>query len=168
MDSFIYLHAKLTAQWSSTLLSTREEKHVRDKQEKTKQGNLYEWILRTDSLTQIKVIIKDKEKKMYKFIKNSFNNLMNKLMSYHTIRLRETSICGLSPRANYIDRPIVSEVSANVCGQRVLRCQRDWSLRPYSRLSKPEPLPFLPSSPSIVLTRLSVPWSRPTTSQKIW
>jgi hypothetical protein len=31
-----------------------------------------------------------------------------------------------------------------------------------------EPLLFLPSSSSIVLTRLSGPRSRPTTSQKIW
>jgi hypothetical protein len=32
----------------------------------------------------------------------------------------------------------------------------------------PEPLLFLPSISSIVLTRLSGPPSRPTTSQKIW
>jgi hypothetical protein len=42
------------------------------------------------------------------------------------------------------------------------------SLRQYSRFSRPEPLLFLPSSSSIVLTRLSRPGSRPTTSQKIW
>jgi hypothetical protein len=41
-------------------------------------------------------------------------------------------------------------------------------LRPYSRFSRPEPQLFLPSSSSIVLTRLSGPRSRPTTSQKIW
>jgi hypothetical protein len=35
--------------------------------------------------------------------------------------------------------------------------QRDGSLRPYSRLSGPEPLLFLPSSSSVVLTRLSGP-----------
>jgi hypothetical protein len=33
---------------------------------------------------------------------------------------------------------------------------------------RPEPLPFLPSSSSIVLTRLSRPRIRPTTSQEIW
>jgi hypothetical protein len=33
--------------------------------------------------------------------------------------------------------------------------QRDESLRPYSPLSKPEPILFLPSSSSVVLTRLS-------------
>jgi hypothetical protein len=46
--------------------------------------------------------------------------------------------------------------------------QRNGSLRPYSRLSGPEPLLFLPSSSSIVLTRLSGPCSRLTTAQKIW
>jgi hypothetical protein len=35
------------------------------------------------------------------------------------------------------------------------RGQRDGSLRPYSQFSGPEPLPFLPSSSSVVLTRLS-------------
>jgi hypothetical protein len=39
-------------------------------------------------------------------------------------------------------------------------------LRLYSRISSPEPLFFLSSSSSIVLTRLSGPGSRPTTSQK--
>jgi hypothetical protein len=41
---------------------------------------------------------------------------------------------------------------------------------PYGRVlgSRPEPLLFLPSSSSIVLTKLSGPRSRPTTSQKIW
>jgi hypothetical protein len=46
--------------------------------------------------------------------------------------------------------------------------QRGGSLRPYSRLSRPEPLLFLSSSSSVVLTRLSGHRSRPITSQKIW
>jgi hypothetical protein len=37
-----------------------------------------------------------------------------------------------------------------------------------AKFSRPEPLLFLPSSSSVVLTRLSGPRSRPTTSQKIW
>jgi hypothetical protein len=36
------------------------------------------------------------------------------------------------------------------------------------RLSRSKPLLFLPSSTSVVLTRLSEPRFRPTTSQKIW
>jgi hypothetical protein len=47
------------------------------------------------------------------------------------------------------------------------RGQRDGSPLPYSRISRPEPLRFLPSSSSVVPTRLSGPHSRPTT-QKIW
>jgi hypothetical protein len=50
----------------------------------------------------------------------------------------------------------------------VPRGQRDGSLRPYSRVSRPEPLLFLPSSSSVLLTRLSGPRSRPTTSQEIF
>jgi hypothetical protein len=38
----------------------------------------------------------------------------------------------------------------------------EYSLWPYSRLSRPQPLLF-PSSSSVVLTRLSGPHSRPTT-----
>jgi hypothetical protein len=49
------------------------------------------------------------------------------------------------------------------CILRVPRGQRDESLRPYSWLSRPEPLLFLPSSTSVALTRLSGPRSRPTT-----
>jgi hypothetical protein len=45
----------------------------------------------------------------------------------------------------------------------VPRGQRDKSLRLYSRLSRPELLLFLPSSSSVVLTRLSGPRSRPST-----
>jgi hypothetical protein len=75
------------------------------------------------------------------------------------------------------ERPLpVGEVSANFCGW--LPCgHRGGSptavisadpLRPYSRFSRPEPLLFLPSSSSVVLTRLSGCRYRPTTYQKIW
>jgi hypothetical protein len=57
---------------------------------------------------------------------------------------------GLSLRATVPTErpPLVGEVSANVCGWRVPRGRRDGSLRPYFRLSRPEPLLFLPSSSS--------------------
>jgi hypothetical protein len=46
---------------------------------------------------------------------------------------------------------LVGEVSDKFCGKRVPGSQRDGSLRPYSRLSWPEPLLFLSSSSSIVI-----------------
>jgi hypothetical protein len=48
----------------------------------------------------------------------------------------------LSPPANYTDRATAAcrRCSANFCGYRVPRDQRDGSLRPYSRISRPEPL----------------------------
>jgi hypothetical protein len=64
--------------------------------------------------------------------------------------------------------PLVTEVSANFCGYRVLRGQRNGSPRPYSPFSRPESLLFRPNRSSIVLTRLSGPRSRPTTFRKIW
>jgi hypothetical protein len=63
--------------------------------------------------------------------------------------------------------PLVGEVSAKFRRYRVQRVQRDRSLRPYSRLSRPEQLLFLSRSSSIVLTKLSGPRSRPTTPQNI-
>jgi hypothetical protein len=64
--------------------------------------------------------------------------------------------------------PLVGEVSANLCGQRVPRGKRYGSLRSYSWFSRPEPLLFLSSSSSIALTRLSGPRFRHTIFQKIW
>jgi hypothetical protein len=67
------------------------------------------------------------------------------------------------------ERPqLVAEVSANFCGWKVPRCQCNGSPLLYSCLSRSEPLFFLSSSSSALLTRLSGPRSRPTTSQKIW
>jgi hypothetical protein len=63
--------------------------------------------------------------------------------------------------------PLVGEVSVNFCGQRVPHGKRVGSLRPYSRISRPKPLLFLPSSSSTVLTRLSGSRFRQTI-QKIW
>jgi hypothetical protein len=54
---------------------------------------------------------------------------------------------------------------------RIEECRIDSATDPYCRilgLSRLQQLLFLPSSSSIVLTRLSGPRSRPTTSQKIW
>jgi hypothetical protein len=57
--------------------------------------------------------------------------------------------------------PLVDGISAKFA-DKVPRGQRDGSLRPYSRISRPEPLLFLPSSCSVVVTGLSGPRSRPT------
>jgi hypothetical protein len=85
--------------------------------------------------------------------------------------LRETktnSVASVHERTMQTERPpIVGEVSANFCGQRVLHGHRDGSPRAYSRISKLEPLLFIPSSSLIVLTK-SGPRSRPNISQKIW
>jgi hypothetical protein len=79
---------------------------------------------------------------------------------YSVASVRERTIAAERP-------PLVSEVSANFCGYRVSCGKSDGSPRPYFLFYRPEPLLFLPISSSIVLTRLSVPRSRPTTSQKI-
>jgi hypothetical protein len=73
--------------------------------------------------------------------------------------------------ASELYRPRYRRLSAKLVStfadRGVSRSQRCGSLRPYSRFPRPEPLFFLSSSSSIVLTRLSGPRSRPTTSQII-
>jgi hypothetical protein len=58
------------------------------------------------------------------------------------------------------------EISAYFCGQRMLRGQHNGSLRPYSGFSRPDPLLFLPSSSSVVLSRLSGPVPDPPLLRK--
>jgi hypothetical protein len=80
--------------------------------------------------------------------------------------------CVLSPRANYIYRPSDRRLSAKLVqtfadrGCHVVSVTDP--IRQYFRFSRPEPLLFLPSSSSVVLTSLSGPRSRPATSQEIW
>jgi hypothetical protein len=71
---------------------------------------------------------------------------------------------GLSTRQPLVGKTLV----ATFADREVLRGQHNESPRPYSQLSRSEPLLSLLSSSSAVLTRLSGPRSRPTTSQKIW
>jgi hypothetical protein len=66
------------------------------------------------------------------------------------------------------DRLLSAKLVPTFADRGVSSSERDGSLRPYSRISRPEPLIFLPTSSSVVLTRLSGPRSRPTTSQEIW
>jgi hypothetical protein len=85
----------------------------------------------------------------------------------HEIIVTNNSVALVRQRTIPTERPpLVVDVSANF-----LRIEGvAWSLRPrpYSQFSRQEPLFFLSSRSSIVLTRLSEPRSRPTTSLKIW
>jgi hypothetical protein len=87
---------------------------------------------------------------------------------YHEGQAQINSVASVHKRTIPTERPpLVSEVSSNFffffCGQRVPHGQHDESLRPCSWISRLEPLLFLPSISSVVLTRLSGPRSRPTT-----
>jgi hypothetical protein len=53
------------------------------------------------------------------------------------------------------DRCLSAKLVPTFVDRRVSRGRHSRSLRPYSRVSRPEPLLFLPSSSSLVLTRLS-------------
>jgi hypothetical protein len=67
-------------------------------------------------------------------------------------------------------RPLIGEGSAIffvLFADRVCRSAKGIP-QPYFRFSRPEQILSLPSSSSVVLTRLSGPRSRATTSQKIW
>jgi hypothetical protein len=92
--------------------------------------------------------------------------ISNELHFTYSYYKQKIKLRGLSPGANYTDRLTAKLVLT--FAERVLRGQRDGSLQPYSRISRPEPLLSLPSSSSIVFTKLSGPRSRSTTSQEIW
>jgi hypothetical protein len=71
------------------------------------------------------------------------------VMSQH-FPVTKTKLRGLSPRANYTERPpLVGEAIANFCGYRVTRGERDGTLRPYSRFSRQEPLLFYQVAPQL-------------------
>jgi hypothetical protein len=90
-------------------------------------------------------------------------------LSCDTCKQTTNSIALVHERTKPTERPpLAGEVIANFCGLRVSRGQRNGSPWQHSRLSRLEPLLFLPSSSSIVLTRLSGLRFRRTTSQKIW
>jgi hypothetical protein len=83
----------------------------------------------------------------------------------------ENKLRCLSPRMNYTDRATAAcwwSQYQLLADRGVSRSQRDRSLQPYCRLSRPEPLLFPSNSSTVVLTWLSGLRSTPTTSQKIW
>jgi hypothetical protein len=79
---------------------------------------------------------------------------------------------GFSPQANYTDRASDRSLSAKLVPNLADRgCRVVSATDPHSRnlgFLDPGPLLLHSSSSSIILTRLSGPRSRPTTSQKIW
>jgi hypothetical protein len=94
---------------------------------------------------------------------------MNSLICISNIETKTELNSAASVRDRNIptDRPpLVGEASANF--SILARGQREGSLRPYSQLSRPKQLFLLPSSSSVVLTRLGGPRSKSNTSQKIW
>jgi hypothetical protein len=64
------------------------------------------------------------------------------------------------------DRRLSAKLVPNIAAREVSRGQRGGCLGPESRFSSPEPLPFLSCNSSFVLTRLSVPRSRPLLVRK--
>jgi hypothetical protein len=83
---------------------------------------------------------------------------------------KQNKLRGLSPRANYTDRAIAAcrrSLLPRFADRGVSRSQRGGSPTAVISVTRPKPPLFLSSSSSIVLTRLSGPRSRPTTSQKI-
>jgi hypothetical protein len=101
---------------------------------------------------------------MYLSPKLSFSCRLNELTDLLTCHLKtKTKLRGPSPRANYTDR---ENAACRRSEHQLLRIQGAmWSAwrtptAVFSVPSRPEPLLFLPSSSSIVITRLSGPRSR--------
>jgi hypothetical protein len=81
----------------------------------------------------------------------------------NTMLKKNSMVCVLERTIPTERPPLVGEVSANFCGERVPHGQDDGALRPYSRFSRQEPLLFYQVAPQLSSTRLSGPRSRPTT-----
>jgi hypothetical protein len=82
-----------------------------------------------------------------------FSVVFSVLRLSHYFHALLNSVPWVGERTILIERPpLVGEVSASFFGKRVPRDHRDGSLWPYSRLSRPESLLFLPSSSSVLLT----------------
>jgi hypothetical protein len=83
----------------------------------------------------------------------------------------KTKFHGFSPQANYVDR---ATAACRISYGQLLRIEGvAWSVQWIPTVVNlgfldPEPQLFHSSSFSVILTRLSGPGSRPTTSQKIW
>jgi hypothetical protein len=90
------------------------------------------------------------------------------LLEYVTIKKKPSRALARQRTMPTKRPPLVGEVSASFSGQRVSRGQRNESPRPLISVFKTGAATFLSSSSSVILTRLSGPRSRPTTSQKIW
>jgi hypothetical protein len=95
----------------------------------------------------------------------SFRHLDNRYISTHSHKLKLNSMSSVHERTIPTERP---PLVGSLC--QLLRIESASATDPHGRIYgfRPEPLVFLPSSSSVILTRLSGPRSRPTTSQKIW
>jgi hypothetical protein len=88
----------------------------------------------------------------------SSNARMKRKISYTD--LKKNSMVWVRERTTPTERPpLVGEVIANFCGERVPCGQRDGSLRPYSRFSRQEPLLFYQVAPQLY----SRGWMHPVT-----
>jgi hypothetical protein len=91
-------------------------------------------------------------------------------LASHSLHSSKTNVVALDrePITPAERPPLVGRVSANFCGE---GCSVVSATDPHGGnlgFSRPEPLILLPSSSSIVLTRLSGPRSRPTAPEKMW
>jgi hypothetical protein len=71
-------------------------------------------------------------------------------MIYRFVMTKKNFMVWVRERPIATERPpLVGEVTANFCGKRVPRGQRDGSLRPYSRFTRQEPLLFYQVAPQL-------------------
>jgi hypothetical protein len=90
-------------------------------------------------------------------------------MAQHAMKKQTNSGALVRQRTVPTERPpLVGEVSGNFSWERVSRGQRNESPRPLISVFQTGAATFLSSNSSLILTSLSEPRSRPTSSQKIW
>jgi hypothetical protein len=100
------------------------------------------------------------------WIRGRMVSLLRRVISKYSTK---TNSVVISQLANWTDRATAAadEFNADFSGQRVLRGQCNGSLRPLISVCRPKAQLLLPSSSSLILTRLRGSRSRSTTSKTI-
>jgi hypothetical protein len=91
-------------------------------------------------------------------VASQYRNWAIQIHHFHNYQTKTSSMALVRERTIPTEwPPLVGKVTANLWGQRAWRRQHNGSPWPYSWISRLELLLFLPSTSSIVLTRLSGP-----------
>jgi hypothetical protein len=142
VTSICHLRIPLDLIWSSTILRRPRKPGIRP------QGSF-----RADhvapSIRKVRTKVADKRRSLYRY-SSLANSGRRVYLVFSLSKKKINSMVWVRKRTISTERPpLAGEVTANFCGKRVPRGQRDGSLLPYSRYSTQEPLLFYQVAPQL-------------------